>query len=65
MARINANYEKDRAALAKTDPAFMAKNQFFDVGHAEGSGELLTREVEKLAEKTSDEFFSDVKGMSV
>ena len=47
MARINANYEKDRAALAKTDPAFMAKNQFFDVGHAEGSGDDLDRNVFK------------------
>lgn len=34
MARINANYEHDKAALAKSDPVF-AKNQFWDVGHAE------------------------------
>ena len=65
MARLNSNYEKDRAALAKTDPAFMAKNQFFDVGHAEGSGELLTRDVEKLAERQSEEYLKDVKGMNV
>ena len=43
----------------------MAKNQFFDVGHAEGSGELLTRDVEKLAEKQSDEYLKNVKGMNV
>ncbi len=61
MARINANYEKDRAALAKTDPAFMAKNQFFDVGHAEGSGELLGRQVDKLTEKRSNDLFNDVQ----
>lgn len=51
MARINANYEKDRAALAKTDPAFMAKNQFFDVGHAEGSEDELDRNVLKSITK--------------
>ncbi|MDY6189549.1 MAG: hypothetical protein SPH83_03515 [Treponema sp.] len=38
MARINANYEHDKAVLAKADPLF-ARNQFWDVGHAEGSGE--------------------------
>ena len=43
MARINANYEHDKAALAKSDPLF-AKNQFWDVGHAEEDGEKLDEE---------------------
>ena len=43
MARINANYEHDKAVLAKADPMF-ARNQFWDVGHAEGSGEESDRE---------------------
>ena len=34
LDRINANYEHDKAILAKSDPLF-AKNQFWDVGHAE------------------------------
>ena len=34
LAKINANYEHDKAMLAKSDPVF-AKNQFWDVGHAE------------------------------
>ena len=38
LDRINANYEHDKAVLAKEDPMF-AKNKFWDVGHAEGSGE--------------------------
>ena len=45
MHRINANYEYDKAVLAKTDPDFAAKNQFWDVGHAEGNGEDLDRNV--------------------
>ena len=43
LERMNANYEHDRAVLAKTDPLF-ARNQFWDVGHAEGSGEEANRE---------------------
>ena len=43
MARINANYEHDKAALAKSDPLF-AKNRFWDVGHAEEDGEKLDEE---------------------
>ena len=49
LERMNANYEHDRAILAKTDPAF-AKNQFRDVGHAEGSGEFSDRDLRKLAQ---------------
>ena len=49
LERMNANYEHDRAILAKTDPAF-AKNRFRDVGHAEGNGEVSDRDLEKLAQ---------------
>ena len=49
LERMNANYEHDRAVLAKTDPLF-ARNQFWDVGHAEGSGEVTDRELAKLAQ---------------
>ena len=46
-AQMNANYEHDKAVLAKEDPLF-AKNRFWDVGHAEGSGELSNQEREKI-----------------
>ena len=49
LERMNANYEHDKAVLAKTDPMF-ARNQFWDVGHAEGSGEVTDRELAKLAQ---------------
>ena len=49
LERMNANYEHDRAILAKTDPAF-AKNQFRDVGYADGSGEFSDRDLRKLAQ---------------
>ena len=49
LERMNANYEHDRAILAKTDPAF-AKNRFLDVGHAEGNGEVSDRDLRKLAQ---------------
>ena len=49
LERMNANYEHDKAVLAKTDPLF-ARNRFRDVGHAEGSGEVVDRDLEKLAQ---------------
>lgn len=47
MAIMNANYEHDRAVLAKTDPMF-ARNLFHDVGHADGSGEITERDLQKI-----------------
>ena len=61
MAKINANYEHDKAVLAKEDPMF-AKNQFWDVGHAEGSGEISNRELKKLATLQSEELLEQIKG---
>ena len=49
LERMNANYEHDKAVLAKTDPMF-ARNHFWDVGHAEGSGEVTDRDLAKLAQ---------------
>ena len=59
VAIMNANYEHDRAVLAKTDPMF-AKNQFLDVGHADGSGEISEREMQKILEKQSDDLFESL-----
>lgn len=60
MAIMNANYEHDRAVLAKTDPMF-ARNLFHDVGHAEGSGELLDkRTANKIVMSKCDEEISKI-----
>lgn len=59
MAIMNANYEHDRAVLAKTDPMF-ARNLFHDVGHADGSGEMSEREIQKIVEKQSDKLFENL-----
>lgn len=45
IERMNASYEHDRSILTKTDPAFMARNQFWDIGHAEGSGIEIDRNI--------------------
>ena len=59
MAIMNANYEHDRAVLAKTDP-MSARNLFHDVGHADGSGEMSEREIQKIVEKQSDKLFENL-----
>ena len=59
MAIMNADYEHDRAVLAKTDP-MSARNQFHDVGHADGSGELTEREIQKIVSKQSDDLFENL-----
>ncbi|MCR4955040.1 MAG: hypothetical protein K6A43_13320, partial [Treponema sp.] len=60
MQRINANYEYDKAVLAKTDPDFAAKNQFWDVGHAEGSGVMSERDTEKLSKRFAGKKFEEL-----
>ena len=60
MAIMNANYEHDRAVLAKTDPMF-ARNLFHDVGHADGSGEMLDkRTANKIIMSKCDEEISKI-----
>lgn len=54
IARMNANYEHDKNILAKKDPVF-AKNEFWDVGHAEGSNEMTERDLDKIAQRKSNE----------
>ena len=55
MAKMNANYEHDKAVLAKEDPMF-AKNKFWDVGHAEGSGELDRNSYNNMLNKVKEEY---------
>ena len=59
LERMNANYEHDRAILAKTDPAFV-KNRFLDVGHAEGSGEESDREIKKATQKLQENMLEKI-----
>ena len=61
-AQMNANYEHDKAVLAKEDPLF-AKNRFWDVGHAEGSGETGNRDVEKIATIQGGGLFEQIQGI--
>ena len=60
LARMNANYEHDKAVLAKADPLF-ARNPFRDVGHAEGSGEGFSRNIKnKFIDYASDKQVQDI-----
>ena len=64
MAKINANYEHDKKMLAKKDPVF-AKNQFWDVGHAEGEGKITDREMRKLVSLEKKEMYDEIKGENI
>ena len=59
LERMNANYEHDRAILAKTDPVF-ARNQFRDVGHADRNGELENMEIERIVQKSFNNGISEI-----
>ena len=59
LERMNANYEHDKAILAKTDPAF-AKNRFLDVGHADRNDELENMEVERIVQKSFNNGISEI-----
>jgi transposase-like protein len=61
LERMNANYEHDKAVLAKADPMF-ARNQFWDVGHAEGSGEESDREIKRATKKLQENMLEKIKG---
>ena len=61
MAIMNANYEHDKAVLAKTDPMF-ARNQFLDIGHADGSGEPLSRKIQKTENEISNIMQTEIRG---
>ncbi|MDD7459465.1 MAG: hypothetical protein PUK78_06125, partial [Spirochaetales bacterium] len=63
LERMNANYEHDRAILAKTDPAF-AKNQFRDVRHVERDDDYLERqELDKIRRMALDSEIRNSRGI--
>jgi hypothetical protein len=61
LRKMEANYERDKAEMARQKRPALARSESYDVGHAEGSGEtkkpkqflanLADRVVEKLARK--------------
>ena len=61
LERINANYEHDKAVLAKADPMF-ARNQFWDVGHAEGTGEESDREIKMATQRLQENMLEKING---
>lgn len=60
MAKINANYEHDKTVLAKEDPLF-AKNRFWDIGHAEESGEIDRNTYNRLLGRFKQETLEEIK----
>lgn len=60
MERLNAAYERDRAALAKEDPAF-ARGTFHDVGHAEGSVETDGHDIRKIIAMKKSGLMTDLE----
>jgi hypothetical protein len=48
LRKIEANYEKDKAALAREKAPALARSESHDIGHAEGSGEEIM-DIEKLS----------------
>lgn len=64
LDRINANYEHDKVVLAKSDPLF-AMNQFWDVGHAEGSSEISERGIGIAANKLQKAMLEKLEGKQI
>ena len=63
LERMNANYEHDKAILAKTDPAF-ARNQFRDVGHVERDDDYLEKqELDKIRRMALDSEIRNSRGI--
>jgi hypothetical protein len=58
LRKINANYEKDKAKLAREKAPALARSASHDIGHAEGSGEIHDRERTKkqMSKKLQVEF---------
>ena len=61
LERMNANYEHDKAVLAKADPMFV-RNQFWDVGHAEGTGEESDREIKMATQRLQENMLEKING---
>jgi hypothetical protein len=54
LRKLEANYEKDKAALAREKAPALARSESHDIGHAEGSGK---RALDGGEEKKATELF--------
>ena len=57
LRRIEANYEKDKAMLARQKQPALARSESHDVGHAEGEGSI------SLSKQEEFKLFQDFKGI--
>jgi hypothetical protein len=59
LRRIEANYERDKAAMAKEKAPALARSESHDVGHAEDGGEEFI-EPEKASLKMSGKLLEEL-----
>jgi hypothetical protein len=63
LKKIEANYEKDKAMLAKQKAPALARSESHDVGHAEGSGGI-TKQLDtpvNVGKKLLSEFLDEAR----
>jgi hypothetical protein len=60
LRKLEANYEKDKAALAREKAPALARSESHDIGHAEGSGEVVV-DIEKFVKEHIREVRQSVK----
>jgi len=61
LKRIEANYKKDKAMLAKEKAPALARSDTHDVGHAEGTIEKQPDNPEKIGKHLVDTFLTEAK----
>jgi len=61
LKRIEANYKKDKAMLAKERAPALARSDTHDVGHAEGTIEKQPDNPEKIGKHLVDTFLTEAK----
>lgn len=54
LRKIEANHEKEKAALARQKQPALARSESHDVGHAEGTGNMRTGNAEQFLRELSD-----------
>ncbi len=63
LRRIEANYERDKAALVRERQPVLARSASHDVGHAEGNLEQQPSNPIKMGKKVLDAFADDAKDL--
>jgi hypothetical protein len=62
LRKIEANYEKDKAVLAKEKQPALARSESHDVGHAEVEGRTEDENPKQFIRKLSASFFEYFTG---